>query len=172
MELYDLTSYNWHQFNELFLEEIHNIILQSFIIAIFESSTKIVFIKACWKFRQDAMDSSQKWELPKEASGKWFSILEWDPLGSHLGSTTKDSRTLVKVPNLSVPNVLLYGESYNISISWGMEIAPFVHNYHFLLLFPSFPCRHPHPTDWGLATWLAKMVQKQMSHLPHLSRGF
>ena len=90
-----ITSYNWHQFNELFLEEIHNTILQSFITAIFESSTKIVFIKACWQFRQDGTGSSQIWELPEEASGEWFSLLKSDPLGSHLGSSTKEPWDLI-----------------------------------------------------------------------------
>ena len=45
IELYDFTSYNWHQFNELFLEDISNSTFQSFIIAIFESSLKLLLLK-------------------------------------------------------------------------------------------------------------------------------
>lgn len=58
---------------------------------------------------------------------------------------------------------------------WPLEAWRFVslaHNFHFLPCSSSSPCRPPHPTDWSLATQLAKMVQKQRSHWPHLSTGF
>lgn len=137
-----ITSYNWHQFNELFLEEIHNTILQSFITAIFESSTKIVFIKACWQFRQDGTGSSQIWELPEEASGEWFSLLKSDPLGSHLGSSTKEPWDLIAGTQpvcASVPFSMIRAATFWPHEAWRL--------YHWLTTSISFPALPVLPVD-------------------------
>ena len=142
IELYDLTSYNWHQFNELFLEEIHNTILQSFITAIFELSTKIVFIKACWQFRQDGTGSSQIWALPEEASGEWFSLPKSDPLGSHLGSSTKEPWDLAPGTQpicASVSSSMARAATFWPHEAWRL--------YHWLTTSVSFPALPVLPVD-------------------------
>ena len=154
--LHDLTRSSRQTFNEFFLEDIHNIIFQSLIIAIFEPSSKIAFVKAFWEFSQDGMGSSIKMKAPR--GGIWKMIQHhrvrqtpWDhTLAPHSGALRPWTRTQPPCASMSFSMERLR------ATSWGMMTVSFVHNY------PVFPADIPVPLTgawppemlrWGLSRW-------------------